>query len=83
MSDDQAAQKVKRDLEARWPGAVFNVTYDATGLHVEFVNGNKYVDEIPTYDVAAAEIVEVIRKTFPRFQWTSYGSPEGATVYKE
>jgi hypothetical protein len=73
-----AAQKIKLDLETRWPDATFAVTISGDdNVSVKFVSGNNHADDFPTHEQAAEEMAKVIRKTIPTFDWVDYTTREG------
>ena len=76
------SEKIKRDLETRWPDAKFRVTIRSGDISIEFLGGNNHVDDYPTHEDAIAEMEKVIRKTLPGFMWTDYQNSDGKTVLR-
>lgn len=72
MNDKQIAQKIRTDLRAAFPKAVFQVTYQSGELDLQHIGGNNYKDQFPTKAEAAEAIAEVIRQTLPTFQVLDY-----------
>jgi hypothetical protein len=83
MNNKQKAQAIKRDLEARFKGARFDVSVIADDVHVDFIGGDRHDAEFPDTGAAVQEMVKVIRKTIPGFEWMDYETPEGDMVYAE
>jgi hypothetical protein len=82
MNNKQKAQAIKRDLEARFKGARFDVSVIADDVHVDFIGGDDHADEFPDTKAAVQEMTKVIRKTIPDFEWLDYDK-DGVTVYAE
>jgi hypothetical protein len=81
MNDKQKAQKIKKDLEARFPKARFSVTVKpGDDVTVNFVGGHDYSDEYKTTQAAVVEMTKVIRKTIPNFEWMDYDTRGGRTI---
>jgi hypothetical protein len=67
------AEKIKSDLEKRFPRARFSVKVGrGDEVTVNHIGGHDYADEFPDTKAAVQEMTKIIRKTIPNFEWTDY-----------
>ena len=72
MTNEQIARQIRKNLKAKFPDAVFQVSYADGDLSIRHIGGNNHKDDYPTQEQGAAAMVEVIRQTLPDFQLMSY-----------
>ena len=72
MSDEEITRQIRANLKAKFPDAVFQVSYADGDLSIQHVGGNNHKADYPTHERGAAAMVEVIRQTLPDFQLRDY-----------